>query len=369
MTIAAITNANIVVPALFPAASTGILVFTTFANALTSALIRNAFVIRVPKTGTLDWVEWRTGAVSNQPDNGVRVSFQGVDAAGAPDNTDDQFIIMPQPFSANTWQVPAAYMGSTGGGSGTKRSVTAGEFLACVFRLESAVASDSIFIALMNGQNSGLTPAGILEVPQNSTNSGTAWAAAADQAVLALKYDDGSYGFIRDGILPMTTLSSTAFGTGSNPDERGLVFQVPFPARLKGFYISYDSQAVAHDLVLYDATPTAIETLTGSIFQKPGANGGYAYYEFATPRDLTANVNYRITLLPTTASTVVLYEYTFPTQAIREAFDGGPTWMTTHRNNAGAFSNEVTIRPAIHLVFSGFDNGAGGGGGEHSAVF
>ena len=362
------TNLNVIAPGLFPAASPAVLSYTSFSQNLSAAANRNAVVIRIPKSGTLDWVEFRTLAVANQPDNGLRVAFQGVDASGRPDNTDDQFIIMPQPFSANTWQVPAAYMGSTGGGSGTKRTVTAGEYLAIVWRLESFVASDSMQISLINGQNSGLTEYGQMQGAWSSSNSGTTWTMASDGPLIALKYDDGTYAFMQDGLINPTALSSTAFGTGTNPDERGLVFQVPMPARLKGFYISYDENAVAHNLILYDAADTVLETVTG-LLHTGVLSGGYAYYEFATPHDLDANVNYRITLLPTTASTVTLFEYTFNSQAIREVFDGGATWMTTHRNNGGGWTNEVTIRPAIHLVFGGFDDGAGSGGGEHSAVF
>lgn len=360
---------SVIVPPLWSPAQVSTPAFTTFTNNLLAAANFNAFVIRIPKTGTLDFFEWRTVLVGNQPDNGVRLSFQGVDSVGKPDNVETHFGIMPQPFSANTWQVPSAYLGSTGLGSGTKKSVTEGQYIACVLRLESFVASDSLQVALINGQNAGLTFNGQYEAPYTTGNSGTTWTIEGEGMIIALKYDDGSYAFARMGYTPYSSLTAPTFNTATNPDERGLVFQLPFPCRIKGFTIQYDANGVGHNFVLYDAADTIIETVTGLIYTGV-TSAGYSYYEFATPHNLDANVDYRLTLLPTTGSNVSLIELVCNTQAIREICDPGATWMGTTRNNgAGAWTPLTTTRPVISLVLDGFYDDASGGGGEHSAVF
>ena len=360
---------SVIVPPLTSPAQIGTPAYTNFTNALNSATARNAFVIRIPKSGTLDFFEWRTASVGNNPDNGVRMSFQGIDSVGKPDNAETHFAIMPGPFSTNQWEVPSNYMGTTGLGSGTKKSVTEGQYIACVLQLENFVASDSLNVALINGQNTGLTFNGQYEAGYTSSNSGTAWTIEGEGMVVALKYDDGTYAFARTYYAPYHSLTAPTYNTATNPDERGLVFQLPFPCRLKGFTIQYDANGVAHNFVLYDAADTVIETVTGLIYTGT-TSAGYSYYEFATPRDIDKNVDYRLTLVPTTGSNVSLVEYVCNSQAIREVCDPGATWMGTTRNNgAGAWTPLLTTRPVISLVIDGFYDDVSGGGGEHSAVF
>lgn len=361
---------NLVVPNLYDFAAVGLPTVSGFSQALNAAAARNAYVFRVPKSGTLDWFEIRTGTVPNNPDNGLRFSFQNVTAAGIPDNTEDQFVVVAGPFTANTWVVPATVMTDDGTPGGVKRTVTAGEYLACVVRLENFVASDSLNCALINGNASGLNAQGTFQTAYQSANSGTAWTANADNLIIALKYDDGTYGFAQSTIIPVSIINSRTINTGTVPDEAGLLFQVPVPCRLKGFYFHYDSNGFAHDFKLYDAAGSVLETVTGLTWTGgSGGSAGYGYYEFATPHDLTENVNYRITLLPTTASSLAYVDFEFNSSAIRAALDGGSTWMKTERTNAGAWTDTNTIRPLVHLVFGGFDDASGGGGGEHSAVF
>lgn len=342
--------------------------FGTYSVALSNTTTRLGVVIRVPKTGTLDWFEWRTQTVSNNPDNGIRMSFQDVTSAGFPDNVEDQFCVMAGPFSSNAWQVPSGYMGSTGTGSGTKRSVTKGEYIACVLQLENFVTGDNLQASIFNTDGSRFGTPGNYQIACTSGDSGASYTGQADNPVVALRYDDGTYGFCQSGIIPATTVNTRTFNSGSTPDERGLLFQVPVPARLKGFYLIYDGNNAACDFVLYNSANTVLETLAAQLFTGQNAAGGYTYFEFASPHDLNANSNYRLTVLPG-GSNVAIYDFDVNSSALRAAIDGGATWMSTQRTDGGAWTDTNTNRPFIHLVFDGFDNAAGGGGGEHSAVF
>lgn len=361
---------NLVLPNLWDFAAVGSPTYSAFQQSLNAAANRLAYVFRVPKSGTLDWFEVRTGTVPNNPDNGLRFIFQGVNSTGFPDNTDDQFVTLAGPFTANTWIVPATIMTHDGTPGGTPRTVTAGEYIACVVRLENFVASDSLNLVLINGNASGLNGSGTFQTGYTSVNSGAAYTANVDNLVIALRYSDGTYGFCQSTCIPTSAIQTRTVNTGTTPDEIGLKFQVQAPCRLKGFYFHYDSNAFAHNLILYDAASSVIETVTGLIWVGgSGGSAGYCYYEFATPHDLTANVDYRLTLLPTTGSSLTVYDFDFNSSAIRAAVDGGSTWLKTERTNAGAWTDTNTNRPLVHLVFSGFDDGASGGGGEHSSVF
>ena len=91
---------------------------------LNASADKYAFIVQCPKAGTLDTFEWRTGAVTNNPDNGIRCSFQTVDATtGYPDGVQDQYRDITGTISANTWQVPGLIT-SDGTDVGTKRTAT-----------------------------------------------------------------------------------------------------------------------------------------------------------------------------------------------------------------------------------------------------
>lgn len=339
------------------------------AGGLTAANSRVACVFQVPKTGTLDWFEIRQQANTNTPDNGVRFSFQDIDASGNPDDTEDQYSVVTTGFAAGAWLVPPSYMGAGGPGSGAKRSVTKGEWLACSLRFESFVASDNITISGHDNTS---------RVPGNWMLN-TYWATSADAGVtyskteveqlnFALKYDDGTYAYLDAPHGAYSAVATQTFNSGSTPDERGLLFQIPFVARLAGISARVAPSA-AFDVVLYDAASGVLITETIPFANSYATSGANAFYRFATPQSLSINVNYRAVIKPG-ASNVTMYDYQFNASAIRAANPGGSTWQLTTRTNAGAWSETDTSLPILGLVFDGFDDGTGGsGGGEHSAVF
>lgn len=215
-------------------ASTAAPVFSS-STALTTANSRAAIVFQVPRTGTLDWFETRQALNSNNPDNGLHYSFQDVGTNGDPDNTEDQFAVVTAGFGAGVWLAPPGYMGSTGTGSGSKRSVTRGDWLACVIKFASFVASDSVNMTQLGLSN-------VVDSMQNlkyndfSSDGGVSYGKVANNGiVIALKYDDGTYEPIGWPDGPLLTINTrSTFNTGSTPDERGLLFQLPFPARIAG---------------------------------------------------------------------------------------------------------------------------------------
>lgn len=336
---------------------------------LTAAASRTAFIFQVRRTGTLDWFEWRQHANTNNPDNGVRISFQDLDASGNPDNTEDQYSIITAGFGANTWIVPPSYMGAGGPGSGAKRAVTKGDWIACCLRFENFVASDSITISNVNLVARNAVNQALTSYIATSTNSGTSWSkTATGSIIIALKYDDGTYDYYDVPNFPYSNLNARVFGSASTPDERGLLFQVPFPCRLAGVWWRIDPDN-DFDIVLYDAASSVVETIAVVHTNVDGQNSENGYWPFASGVNLTKNVNYRVVLKPS-AGTIGSFDGDFNSSAIRAANPGGSTWKSTSRTDAGAWTDTDTNLPIMGLVFDGFDDGtSGGGGGEHSSVF
>ena len=92
-----LTPGGVWVPPWHVYGSGGTLGFSTYQiNAATEYV---AAIIIVPKTGTLDKFEFRTGSsIPTFPANGLRCSFQDVDlSTGLPDGTADQFRVIAAP--------------------------------------------------------------------------------------------------------------------------------------------------------------------------------------------------------------------------------------------------------------------------------
>jgi hypothetical protein len=339
--------------------------------ALNAAASRIAWVFQVPKSGTLDWFEFRMSTNSNTPDNGVRLSFQGLDAAGRPDNVEDEYTIITAGFASNTWMVPPSYMGAGGPGTGAKRVVTKGDWIACCLRFENFVASDNITISGISIDSKTGVNGQLNTYVATSTSSGATWTTTNTSPInIALKYSDGTYAVLDWPHIPASASNSRIFNSGSTPDERGLLFQVPFPCRLSSVWARVDSDG-AFDIVLYDAASSVVisETIAHlNVFGTAGANGQYM---LTTPQPLTKNVNYRLAFKPTTVTSITIYDVDFNSSVIRATNPGGSTWKSTSRTDAGAWTDVDTNLPIMGLVFDGFDDatGGGGGGGEHSAVF
>ena len=312
-----------------------------------------AFIVHAPKAGTLDKFEWRTGAVANNPDNGVRCSFQGL-SAGLPDGVDDQRRDITGTLSANTWQVPGL-MTSDGTDGGSKRTVTMGEPFACVIKYVSFVASDSF-----NVSSQSLTSGTGLSTPYVCQDTGGGFTkVTSSNPVMALKYDDGAYYFIGNTVYPIIAFNNQDYNAGSTPDERGMIFSFPFPVRVSGAWVYFAPQvnAANADLNIYDSDGT---TVLGTFLLDEDVQSASVIRTcfFDSPVNLAANTNYRLVVKPTTANTVRIRDIDVNSAALMDCVEGGQNWHYTQRTDAGAWSQTTTKRPWIGLLVSGFDDAA-----------
>lgn len=322
------------------------------------------FAIQCPKDGTLDTFEWLTGTVSNNPDNGIRVSFQDLDGSGLPDGTQDQYRDVTGTISANTWQT-TGLMTNDGTDGGTKRTVVAGEWIGVVFEFVSFVASDSINISVLGGNASSRqgSPAYVCD-----GSTGTYSKSTANYPIGALKYSDGTYAqSVWHGVYPVIGADSTLFSDASTPDEYALRFQFPYKCRVTGFWFSGDPVGDDLTVVLYDGT-TALATSTILEDNTASTTSGIRHGFFDNAQELTANTTYRLSY-KAGASSSRINRFTLPGSAYLEALSPGVEWYESTRTDAGAWSDSNTTRPWMGLIVDGIEFTAGGGGGGGSFTF
>jgi hypothetical protein len=324
-----------------------------------------AMVFQVKRAGTLDWFEWRTQTVSNNPDNGVKTSFMGVDAAtGNPDGVVDQYRDNPAALSANTWQVPAGVMTDDGTDGGVKRTVSAGEWLACVIGNVSFTASDSFNVASMN-LGTGFSMGGAYL----TTYNGTSWSKQTGNGlVIALRYDDGTYDEIRGfNAWPAVSVNSSTFNSGTTPDEKALRFQLPAPMRVIG--IAYRGTLTGDaDVVLYDSGGSTLATVTADKDLRNGSAAIWNTVYFSSAVELAASTTYRAALKPTSGTNVMVQDLSAGTNARLGTLPTGTACYLSTRTDAGAWTDTNTDLPLIALIVNGVDDGTGGGGGTYTAA-
>lgn len=313
---------------------------------------RAVLILRCPKAGTLDRFDALVGTVLNSPDNGLRFSFQGVDAAtGLNDGT-----ILG---ATNNAFVTYAHTVTTGWKStnfGETVTVTRGQMIACVIDFPSFVASDSVTIShIATGAEAGL-PYGI---------SVTSSKQIASLPIVGLHYTDG-YAFVSPLVPGGDTLASVTYQVGTAvADEWGLAFQLPFPCKLNqisaGLLLSAGADC---EILVYDSDgSTVLATLTqdGDI---ASSASGVRQYQFILGSEVTLakNLVYRVTIRPTTANTVGLRYFTFQSVALLDTMEGGQNfYMTSRLDQAGSWTdyNSGTFRrPRISLNLSALDDGA-----------
>jgi len=316
---------------------------------------------RVPKTGTLETVEFALSTVFQAPTNGLRISFQDL-SSGFPDGTQDQYRDVTSGISTGAWIVPGA-MTSDGTDGGSKRSVTAGDYLGIVIEFVSFVTGDSLRFPTLD--NSGTRATYMLPKQRGVIfrNASGVWSDQEDEPLIALKYTDGSYAQLGTPWFPIKSLNATNFNSSSTPNERGLRFVLPFGARVSGAWVRCALPAAA-DVVLYDASDNV---LASSSLSADLNRNGNAYVPFA-PTELAAGT-YRLTFKPTTTSNVSLYDFDVESNAHLAAVEGGVEWYYTERTDGGSWTDTTTKRPWMGLLFDGIDVGGSSGGGAFAYAF
>lgn len=312
-----------------------------------------AVVFRVPKTGVISGVGFRLGTVTTGQT--LKVSLQDVgEATAVPDETVDQsFTVAVADTDDDTWKQ---------GDFGSTRTVTIGDYLACVIEFDSTVGNLSISAwDPGSGFNTGWTGQGY-----PCLKTAGAWGTYFLFPILAVKYSDGSYEQQID-LFPFTALTSVTINQDSTPDELGNRFTFPARVRVKG--VAYFKQHLggSGEVVLYDSDGGTV--LRSVAFSNTGQASGATdanWRYFSSPVILEANTVYRLVYKSTAdspANGITVFVVSVNAAAIMDVLDGGQAVHRTERTNGGAWTQTATQRvfASLGVIIDQVDAGAGGG--------
>lgn len=214
--------------------------------------------------------------------------------------------------------------------------------------------------------------------PASNVYVSGAWGAGAqnDLPLAYITFDDGTLGVIYGvDYAPAATTTSESFQDSTNPDERGMIFQVPWNCKGEAARIFCSSAGVAtadFTFNLYSdplGTPSLVTSVAVEGGQLNNQNNAITIL-FPSKVDFIKNTDYCMVVKATGASNLALSADVLPTENLRKFRSGGTTLKKATRNNStGAFTAES---PAVthynfKLLLNDFHDGAASGGAHFSA--
>ncbi len=268
--------------------------------------------------------------------------------------------------TVNSSRVPSGTLQGTNTNNATVTSPTVNTFTWFQLTADAAVtAGDAVaavvaWVVTANNVIGYSLNRSVSASPYALSNTGS-WTAAQQLPTICLKYDDGT---IITGGVPCSTLVTNGFKSGTNPNERATVFTPPFDCTLSGAEIAgyCDNAATTFTLNLYTGTSTSATAtalfpanVSPSLF-----NENIITANFASSVSLSANTQYRLSVLATNASNNFnTFAFTWPSTAERNATVGAATSDT---RNGGAWIGETTTR--TEMICPVFDTITTSGGGS-----
>lgn len=294
-----------------------------------------AYICSAPFTGNITAVAFRVGTSTTGDTVDVRV--ETIDASGDPSgtlfgaNTNGAQVVST---SNNQWYLTTLT---------SPAAVTKGDRIAIVV-VQGAGGGD-FNVQRFQGANV------IANVYSDHDTAG--WTKGTSQMPIgALSYGGTYYNTL--GVHPWSGRGAVAFGSGSSPDERGMIFNTPFSLRVTGAVMHGDFDN-ACDVVLYDTDGSTVLATAPVISAERQINGKAGQFiELPANYVLKPDADYRIVVKPTTAGTVILDDITVPSAAYLDAMDCGQQFRMTQRTNAGAWTDTATKRPMISLIADAF---------------
>lgn len=332
-------------------------------TAMTASGHRHAFVLTMPKAGTIDTIAFLTGAVSSA--DTLKVSLQDMDAStGNPDAGADEYrTIASGSVTANTW-LETGLVTSDGTDSGTKRTVTRGQRVCVVIEFNSYV-SGNVNIRNIN-QAGGQKSAPNCGIAYIATYNGSAWTKVQTQwPTVAIKYSDGTYAYMPE-VYPFSNASNPSFSNVSTAKEIALKLNIPFKCKVTGAWVSAINTTGDFDIVVYASDGTTV-VCSGSYDKDTNMANQPGRVWFTSETELAPGTYY-VTFKPTTSTGIGVYYVEVASAAIFDQVAAGQNAIWSQRNTqgSGAFTDTTTRRLHIGLLISALDDGAGSGGGVYA---
>lgn len=320
-----------------------------------------ALITRVPFTGTLTEMLFRTGTVTTAGAD-FDLGLYTVDASGlnttTPYATNSNGTVTVATSDDNVWKAVAI-------NSGTGVTVTKGDLVAVVLSVSSGTPN------VVNISSGNTWFMSLSNFPYRVENTTGSLAKVTNNQAPPFMWNYGGTFVYCEGC---SSPQAGNFQTPGNGAERGLRFSLPVPVRLGGCAIALANMAAGADYAVYllggSAPYTTLASVTGidgDVVQAATGDSMLRYY-FPTSVQLSANTEYFLVVRQTTANVVQTFEWTANSQAAMGAMPGGVEMYLANRDatavtNNTAFTETDTIWPMFFLLPDGLDDGAGASGG------
>lgn len=333
---------------LIPAVTPGLLTTPTFQVGLTlnDSDDKVAYVFRVPKSGNIRYVGFRTGTVTTG--DTLKVGIQTTDATtGSPTGSAYGGMVAGTQVLVNTddnlWFTVQL---------GTDATATAGDFVAAVIEFNSFVAGNLQIISHLSQTGGMVFPYyDLYEASWNPGNSGL--------PVFYIKYSDGTVSYIANA-MPFSGIAAQTFNNAGT-NEYALRFRLPVPVRMAGVYLAA-TWAGDTKIILYDSDGTSIlNSITWDKDYIQSVNPNHFFMRYASPVTLVKNTFYRLGLQPQSASLTTIILATVPEAVALDQMEGGQDFHLSTKN-AGTWTDVTTQRPMFSILLDQFDDGTAVGG-------
>jgi hypothetical protein len=306
-----------------------------------------ASIFMVPKDGTLDRIGVPvSGKAGTSTTVKYTVGYYTIDASGFPTTTAHGSMVPATPAVNDFTNGTVAWVTLA-----TGATVQAGQIIAAVIKPEGIVNPDGS--NNISVRRSWRTAGGTVIALPYEANFQTAWAKQADIPQLAARYSDGEV------VAFMPPSPAALFGgnvnTGTTPDEVGAQFSVPWDVPCVGARVQVDVTTLAtnaFEVRLYDAAGTQVRSAV-----IPAATIAAATMAdvpvFWDSYTLTADVSYRLTVLPTTTDSLTIAQLVVPDTDSKNSICCGDRWRLTTRADAGAWTETTNTIPLFGVILKG----------------
>lgn len=288
-------------------------------------------------------ITWRTSTVTWA--NGgttMVVGIQGVAAAAGPVSQPNGTYGVQRTLTGGDGNVTSSATRVTAmtGGSGSS-TISHGDLIAVVWDMTARAGADSVTIIHGSNGGSGL--------PNNNLFTAAAWRTTQGRLPnVVITTDDGTLITFDDSI-PFVSGAAETFADATNPDERGLIFQLPWNCKVDALQalVGVTDNASDYTITLYSdplVSPTVVASVTVLADRGPVAAGDRLQrFPLATEVSLSANTNYVIAIRANGTTNTRIPAITLMDAAHRALQPGGTTVSKVTRNNgSGAFTAEAT---------------------------
>jgi hypothetical protein len=315
-------------------------------------------MIRCPYNITVDKLVLSFGSVTQNPVNGLKVSFQGVALVGGkasvPDGNISHYRVITTGEIVGSSSIETGLITDDGTDTGAKKTLSIGEVIAIVVEYNNFVAGDNLQLRMRQGFGYPMKSSWVHQYL-------TDWGNMLSSFIPNVLFKDSSNNYYPSstycGVGSWSHAQSQAINVNSDPDECGIKFVSSYTCKLVGIHINWAMRTTDFDMVLYDNNDTVLATKrleydTGEGIQDPG-NAFEYFYMWDTPIEISEGSTYRVTFKALVGSPNCIFYYCNYTSVNYLI----PTIEWTQRTNEGSWTDNNARVPTLALVFSEIASG------------